>query len=145
MNECTYICRSIYTFKGQNLQKKISKVCQWAQREKRMRYIAAPLVRRYCVRLSMLKSQQSSGFNPHRVQYTECQSSNQVVRIGSPHPLTRKRVFLPPFGSKGETHSLGGRGWGDPIPTMGQTLCYSRYTIISLRFNSSILCFSFKG
>ncbi len=48
----------------------------------------------------------------------------------------------PPFGSKGgDTISCG--GGGDPIPTMGQTLWYSRYTIILLRvmlFRKTILC-----
>jgi hypothetical protein len=33
-------------------------------------------------------------------EYTECQALLWVVRIGSPLPLSRKRVLLPPFGSK---------------------------------------------
>ncbi len=32
---------------------------------------------------------------------TEYQTFCPVVRIGSHHPLTRKRVLLPPFGSQG--------------------------------------------
>jgi hypothetical protein len=40
-----------------------------------------------------------------------------------PHP--RKRVLLPLFGSKGGRHTrVRGRGWGDLIPTKGQTLMY---------------------
>ena len=45
-------------------------------------------------------------------------------------PLIRKRVLLPPFGSKrGDTLACGGGRGGDPIPTKGQTLWYSMYTI----------------
>ena len=41
-----------------------------------------------------------------------------------PPPLIRKRVLPLPFESKGV---------GDPMPTMGQKLPYSKYTIIPLR------------
>jgi hypothetical protein len=63
----------------------------------------------------------------------ECQAFFPVVLIGSPQPLTRKRVLLPPLGPRGDTLACGGGGWGDPILTMGQTLWYSRYTKIPLR------------
>jgi hypothetical protein len=37
-----------------------------------------------------------------------------------PHPLTHKQVLLPTLGPKGETHSLEGKGVGDPIRTPRQ-------------------------
>jgi hypothetical protein len=37
------------------------------------------------------------------------------------------------LGPRGETHWLAGEGVGGPIPTKGQTLWYSMYTIIPLR------------
>ncbi len=118
----------------------------------------------YSVRLSFLSSELgpppphphgsvAPPFDPRgeTTKYTECQAFFRVGRIGSPQPLTRKGVLLPPFGSKGgdhrvyivqgflssrpnwvplgprgeETHSLAGEGMGDPIPTEGQTLWYS--------------------
>jgi hypothetical protein len=42
----------------------------------------------------------------------------------------------PPIGSK--VGHLLGMGWGYPIPTMGQTLWYSRYTIIPLRGKGAV-------
>jgi hypothetical protein len=63
-------------------------------------------------------------------EYTECQAFYPVVRIGSPHPLNCKRVWLPTFESKGgDTLTSGwgdGGGGGESIPTMGHTLWYSR-------------------
>ncbi len=47
-----------------------------------------------------------------------------------PHPLFRNRVLLPPFGSKGETHSPAREGCCDPIPTKRKTLWYSMYNIV---------------
>jgi hypothetical protein len=44
-------------------------------------------------------------------EYTEWQAFCPVVRTGS-SPLTRERVMLLPFGSKGETHSLAVEGGG---------------------------------
>jgi hypothetical protein len=44
----------------------------------------------------------------HTTEYTECQAFFQVVRIGLPHPITRKEVL----GPRGETHSLAGEGGG---------------------------------
>jgi hypothetical protein len=76
-------------------------------------------------------------------EYTECQAFYPVVKIGSSHPLSHKRVLHPHFGSMGgDTLAFRGggggqgvrntllwvRGWGDPIPTMGQTVWYSKYT-----------------
>jgi hypothetical protein len=65
-------------------------------------------------------------------KYTECQAFSPVFRIGSPRPLTHKRV-LPPFGSRGGHTRLRERGWGEPIRTKGRTIWYSSYSIISLR------------
>jgi hypothetical protein len=58
-------------------------------------------------------------------------SARLSVYLSELGPLIRKRVLLPPFGPRGETHSLAGEG--DPILTKGQTLWYSMYTIIPLR------------
>ncbi len=68
-------------------------------------------------------------------QSTEYQAFLPVVQIGStPPPLTRKGVLHIPLQFQGgQTHSLRGRGWGDPTPTMGQSLWYSMYTKIPLR------------
>ncbi len=52
---------------------------------------------------------------PHRVLYTaECQAFLPVVRIGSPHPLTRKGMLpLPPLGPGGGRYAFAcGRGSG---------------------------------
>ncbi len=67
---------------------------------------------------------------------TECQAFFPVVRTGSPLlPHPQGSVAPPPLlDPRGQTHSLAGEEWGDPIPTKGQTLWYSMYTIISLRF-----------
>ncbi len=66
-------------------------------------------------------------------EYTECQAFYPVVRIGSSPPPRSP----PPLGTR-EWDKLacerGGGGWGDPVPTMGQTLSYSRYTIIPPHF-----------
>ncbi len=62
-------------------------------------------------------------------EYTECQAFYLVVRIGSPHPLNCKRVWLPPLWIQGGRHThirMSGWGGGGPIPTMGHTLWYSR-------------------
>jgi hypothetical protein len=73
-------------------------------------------------------------------EYTECQAFYPVVRIGSPRPLTRKRVlphpltwFVPAAG--GHTR-LRERGRREPIRTKGQILWYSRYRTIPLRVTS---------
>ncbi len=39
-------------------------------------------------------------------EYTECHAFSPVVRIGSPHPLTLKRV-LPPLVPRGDTLARG--------------------------------------
>ena len=47
------------------------------------------------------------------------------IRIESPPPShPQESVWSLPLGLRGETR-LRGRGWGDPIPTMGQTLWYT--------------------
>jgi len=73
-------------------------------------------------------------------EHTECHAFCPVVRIGSPHPLARKRVLPlpPPLVPRRETHSLAAEELGDPIPTKGQTLWYSMYTIIPLGSAPSI-------
>jgi hypothetical protein len=54
------------------------------------------------------------------------QAFSQVVRIGYPRPLIRKRVLPPPPLVLGEGHThLWVRGRGEPIRTKGQTLWYS--------------------
>ncbi len=45
----------------------------------------------------------------------------------------RRRRMCPPFGSGGGHTRLRERWRADPIRTRGQTLCYSRFSIISLR------------
>jgi hypothetical protein len=60
---------------------------------------------------------------------TECQAFLPVVRIGCPR-FPRRQESVAPQG--GRHTRLWGRGWGDPIPTMGRTLWYSRYTVIPL-------------
>jgi hypothetical protein len=46
---------------------------------------------------------------------TDCQAFYPVVRIGSPHSLTRKRVLLLPHGSMGgNTLACGGGGVRGP-------------------------------
>jgi hypothetical protein len=51
------------------------------------------------------------------IEYTECHAFFPLVGIGSPHPLTRKRVLLPLFGFKGrDTLAFGGSGWGMGVP-----------------------------
>jgi hypothetical protein len=64
----------------------------------------------------------------HRV-YIECQAFCSVVRIGSFHPLTRKRLLLPPFRwvPRGRHTRLRGREWGEPSRTTGQKLWSSVY------------------
>ncbi len=64
-------------------------------------------------------------------EYTEYQA---LCRLSFSHPnwvpqLPNPQASVSPllFGSKGETHSLAGKGMGDPIPTKGQTLWYSMY------------------
>jgi hypothetical protein len=64
------------------------------------------------------------------VQYTECQAFYPVIRIGiPPTPSPVRECCSPALGSRGRhTHQGGGGGMGEPIPTMEQTLWYSRYT-----------------
>ncbi len=70
-------------------------------------------------------------------EYTECQTFCPVVRIGSPPHPQASGAPPPPLGPSRETHSLAGRGWGDPIPTKGQTLWYS--TVCIIQYNRSTL------
>jgi hypothetical protein len=52
--------------------------------------------------------------------------------IWVPHPLTRKRVLLPPLVPRGGHTHLWERGWEEPIWTKGRTLWYSSHSIIPL-------------
>ncbi len=44
----------------------------------------------------------------------------QLSKFGVPHPLTRRRVCPPPFGSGGGTHALAGEGAGGPNSDEGR-------------------------
>jgi hypothetical protein len=77
-------------------------------------------------------------YNWNHCLYRECQDFCPVVRIGSPHSLTRKRV-LPPFGSQRGDPLLAGKGVRDPIPPKGQILWYSKYTIIPRLYDWNLL------
>ncbi len=70
----------------------------------------------------------------YSTEYTECQTFFPMSsELGPPHP---QESVAPPCvqgGRQGGTLAYGGRGWGDPIPMMGQPLWYSRYAIIPLR------------
>jgi hypothetical protein len=43
-------------------------------------------------------------------ELTECWFFLQPLELGPTHPLTRRRVCVPPFGSGGGTHKLRGEG-----------------------------------
>jgi hypothetical protein len=64
----------------------------------------------------------------HSLEYSECQAFYPVVRIGSPIQSPARECWSsPPLWVQGGRHTrLPGRGSEDPIPTMGQTLWYSR-------------------
>ncbi len=64
-------------------------------------------------------------------EYNECQAFCLFAWIGPPHP--QATVAPPLWVQEGRHTGLRGRGWGDPIPTKGQTLWYYMYTIIPLR------------
>jgi hypothetical protein len=68
--------------------------------------------------------------------YIEYQSCCPFVGIGSPTPSPAS--VSPPLESMGGPNSLSGKVWGNPISTKGQTLWYSMYTIIPLRYCLSI-------
>jgi hypothetical protein len=59
-------------------------------------------------------------------------SFSPVVRIGTPPPPHKQAsVYPPPLLVPGGGHTrLRERGWGVPIRTRGQTLWYSRYTVL---------------
>ena len=57
----------------------------------------------------------------------ECQVFCLFAWIGPPHP--QASVAPPLWVQEGRHTRLRGRAWGDPIPTKGQTLWYSMYTI----------------
>ncbi len=46
-------------------------------------------------------------------EYSECKAFYPVVRIGSPHPLNCKRVWLPPLDPRGKTHLHPDEGVGE--------------------------------
>jgi hypothetical protein len=62
------------------------------------------------------------------ILYLEYQSVGPFVRIGSPAPLSRKRVYLPPWNQReGGQHSLASEGEGghnsDDWTVYSTTLC----------------------
>jgi hypothetical protein len=65
-------------------------------------------------------------------------------KLAPPAPSPAGGCHLAPFGSKGVGHTplreRGRGGGGEPIRTMGQTLWYSRYSIIHLRHNPTQRC-----
>jgi hypothetical protein len=85
----------------------------------------------YPIVLTVLSTFSAHWLSCSLVQYTECHAAflSCLSLLGSPYPLSRKRVLLPPFGFKGGDTLTRGRGWGDPISTMRQTLWYSRFTL----------------
>jgi hypothetical protein len=78
--------------------------------------------------LHMLQKQRKS---PQHTEWTECLAFSLVVRIWIPPPPYPQASVSPPphICFRGITHSLAGEGVGvgDPIPTRGQTLWFSRY------------------
>jgi hypothetical protein len=72
----------------------------------------------------------------HGMKHRVHRMSGFLLLIGSPHPLTGKRVLLPPppFGSKrGDTLACGGGGGWIQFRRRDMTLWYSMYTLIPLR------------
>ncbi len=67
-------------------------------------------------------------------EYKDCQAFCLHAWIGPPHP--QASVAPPLWVQEGRHTWVRGRGWGDPIPTKGQTLWYSMYTIIPLRLDN---------
>ena len=57
----------------------------------------------------------------------ECQAFCLFAWIGPPHP--QASVAPPLWVQEGRHTRLWGRAWRDPIPTKGQTLWYSMFTI----------------
>ncbi len=72
-------------------------------------------------------------------ELTECQAFSLVFRIGSPRPLTHKRVLPPPSLVPREGHTrLWERGRGDPIRTKGGSrVRHSRYS--TYKYNPSLV------
>jgi hypothetical protein len=63
---------------------------------------------------------------------TECQAYSSVVRIGSPRPLTRRRVYPHWFrGGGGGTHSLAGEGAGTKTGTLVLLVNYNPYNFVT--------------
>ncbi len=56
----------------------------------------------YCKKIVLVES----------TEFTVCQAFAPVVRIGSPRPVTCKRVVVPPLDPRGGTHSLREKGRG---------------------------------
>jgi hypothetical protein len=60
--------------------------------------------------------------------YLEYQSVCPLVRVGTLHPLSYKRV-CPPQNQKGGTHSPADEGVGVPIRTTGEKAYHSVYYV----------------
>ncbi len=74
-------------------------------------------------------------------QYTQSpRLSIQSAELDPPIPHPPESVAPPLWIQGGVTLACGGGG-GVPIPTMGQTLWYSRCTLISLRLWAFLACF----
>jgi hypothetical protein len=66
-------------------------------------------------------------YRQHRV-YRVPKSPGLSSEVASPTPSTASECSSPPVSKwRGNTHSLAGRGWGEPIQTKGQTLWYTVY------------------
>ncbi len=83
-----------------------------------------------------------SPYNCNLDSFEHHQAPQQFANVQVHVPLTpgflssRQNWVTPPspLGSNGGRHTrLRVRGWGDPIPTKGQTLWYSMHTTIPLR------------
>jgi hypothetical protein len=76
----------------------------------------------------------------HTTEYTECQVYSTILssKLGPPTPSPTRECCLPPSGSRQDTLARG-EGVGGPNfvdGTESQTLWYSRYTIIPLRYTT---------
>jgi hypothetical protein len=69
----------------------------------------------------------------HKDMFISTRVSVPSSEMGPFTPSATSKYVSSHFGLGKEPHSLAGKRVGDPIPTTGQKLCYSLYTIIPLR------------